>query len=192
MLILGYRPRIALESSDSSENRIDKIVNLIKESKYGIHDLSRTVSSRKGEYFRLNMPLELGIDYGCCKIIERYRDKRLLILEKERFMYQKAASDLSGVDVKAHNDNGATIIECVRNWFVETVGLRKIPSPERIFSDYVDDFQVFLLAQAKTLGYKESNYVYKIPTVEYIFYVKEWTKTKTTYLNIVLVNEQAM
>lgn len=35
---LGFVPRIALESSDSGETRIEKICDLIKSSKYSVHD----------------------------------------------------------------------------------------------------------------------------------------------------------
>jgi len=38
---LGFQPRIALESRDSGQSRIDTITALIRESKYAIHDLSR-------------------------------------------------------------------------------------------------------------------------------------------------------
>jgi len=60
---LGFNPKIALERSDSCENRITKIEELIKESKYSIHDLSRIRSVKKNEIYRMNMPFELGIDY---------------------------------------------------------------------------------------------------------------------------------
>jgi len=35
----GFTPRISLESSDSGQLRLDKIIQLIKESRYSIHDL---------------------------------------------------------------------------------------------------------------------------------------------------------
>jgi hypothetical protein len=65
IIYLKLKPRIALERSDSGEPRIEKIFELIRESRYGIHDLSRIEASTVGEIFRLNMPFELGIDVGC-------------------------------------------------------------------------------------------------------------------------------
>jgi hypothetical protein len=53
---LGFQPRIALENRDSGRPRIDKIVQLICESRYAIHDLSRIQATTIGEFFRLNMP----------------------------------------------------------------------------------------------------------------------------------------
>lgn len=65
VLYLGLEPRIALERADSGELRLTKIVELIKVSKYSIHDLSRSEAAQAGEPYRLNMPFELGVDYGC-------------------------------------------------------------------------------------------------------------------------------
>jgi hypothetical protein len=42
IIYLGLQPRIALERTDSGESRLDKILELIRESKYSIHDLSRS------------------------------------------------------------------------------------------------------------------------------------------------------
>jgi len=41
VIYLGFTPRIALERLDSGEPRINKIISLIEDSKYAIHDLSR-------------------------------------------------------------------------------------------------------------------------------------------------------
>jgi hypothetical protein len=63
-LYLGLTPRIALENLDSGRPRIEKIIALIEQSKYAVHDLSRMQAERAGEYYRLNMPFELGLDLG--------------------------------------------------------------------------------------------------------------------------------
>ena len=119
ILYFGYKPRLSLERADSAENRIDKITDLIKESKFGIHDLSRLVSSAKGEVYRMNMPFELGIDYGCKKLKGgKWKEKKILILEKERYRFQQAISDLSGCDIKNHEDEVDKIISSVRDWFI--------------------------------------------------------------------------
>src|ERR1700674_4726096 len=62
---LGFSPRIALESLDSGRPRIEKIITLVESSKFAIHDLSRIQARQAGEYYRLNMPFELGLDVGC-------------------------------------------------------------------------------------------------------------------------------
>jgi hypothetical protein len=62
---IGFIPRITLERNDSGEVRLHKIKELIESSKYSIHDLSRSKSKSENEYFRLNMPFELGLNLGC-------------------------------------------------------------------------------------------------------------------------------
>lgn len=37
----GFSPRLANERLEAGENRLDKIIEMIRESKYSIHDLSR-------------------------------------------------------------------------------------------------------------------------------------------------------
>lgn len=63
------------------------------------------------------MPIELGIALGM-KYVGRksIRDHMLLVLDTERFRYQKFASDLSGVDPAAHGNKPQQAIEKVRNF----------------------------------------------------------------------------
>lgn len=140
ILYLGFNPRIALESSDSGIMRLDKICNLIENSKYSIHDLSRLKSSKKNEFYRLNMPFELGIDYSSRRYNKELADKKFLILEKDSFNYMKAISDINGIDIKSHKSKPEEIIKSVRNWFVETVGLKNVNSPTQIWYDFNDFF----------------------------------------------------
>ena len=143
IIYFGYKPRLSLERADSAENRIDKITDLIKESKFGIHDLSKLVSEEKGEVYRMNMPFELGIDYGCKKLKGgKWKMKKILILEKERFRFQKAISDLSGCDIKSHDDEVNKIICSVRDWFI-TEELGRGDSGNMVW-DRFNDFQAYL------------------------------------------------
>lgn len=81
VIYLDLAPRISLEAIDSGELRLNKIVELIRESKYSIHDLSRCEAAAAGELYRLNMPFELGIDFGCRTYGRpRQRGKRTLVL----------------------------------------------------------------------------------------------------------------
>ncbi len=116
ILYLALNPRIALESLDSGRPRIDKIVELIQESQYAIHDLSRLQAREAGEYFRLNMPFELGIDVGCRLFSHEGKAKQCLILETERYRYQAAISDLSNSDISAHKNDPQSLVRGVRNW----------------------------------------------------------------------------
>lgn len=116
ILYLGLTPRIALESLDSGRPRIEKIIALIEQSKYAIHDLSRMQAERAGEYYRLNMPFELGLDVGC-RLFKagRSSEKRCLILEAEKYRYQAAISDISSSDIAVHGNDPVEAAREVRN-----------------------------------------------------------------------------
>jgi hypothetical protein len=139
----GYSPRIAAERSDSGESRLSKICELIRESKYSIHDLSRLKAPKQGALQRMNMPFELGIDYGTrLSGSTRMRGKKFLILEKNRYVFQKAISDIAGFDIKDHRNQPARLVRVARDWFVETVGLRGLPGPRTMwyrFNDFAAD-----------------------------------------------------
>lgn len=182
----GYNPRIALEESDSGVPRLDKIITLIQESKYSIHDLSRLQAKSVNEYYRLNMPFEMGLDYGLRKFKSEFKDKRSLILETNKYDYMKAISDINGFDIKNHNDNPINLIECLRAWFSETVKLKKLNSSSKVYSDFID-FNTDLF-QKKMLKYFPEhsiteaehfakNEIDEMTMPEFIFEIKEWLKS---------------
>ena len=103
LVSLGLRPRIATERSDAGEPRVEKIIQLIRSARYSVHDLSRCQARQRGEHYRLNMPFELGLDFGCRRYGgDPYSEKVILILEEQRYRYQEAISDLAGSDIEAH------------------------------------------------------------------------------------------
>lgn len=173
---LGYIPRLALERVDCAETRIDKIIEIIKESKFGIHDLSRIVSAKENEHYRMNMPFELGIDYGCKKFKgSKWADKQILILEKERYRYQKSLSDLSGSDIKNHDDEPNKLMTVVRDWFVSTETIR-VDSGNKIWLAY-NDFQAFLYDElVEKAGH---NTVDDVQIQEVIQLMSEWFNEET-------------
>jgi hypothetical protein len=139
ILYLGFEPRIALESSDSGFPRLEKLLNLIAESKYSIHDLSRMQSTNSREVYRMNMPFELGIDFGCRRYSSsKHIDKKFLILEKESHRYMKAISDINGLDIKTHRNDPPEIVRAIRDWFIETVKIKNVKSSTIIWYDYID------------------------------------------------------
>ncbi len=179
VIFLGFTPRIASERFDSSENRISKICELIRESRYSIHDLSRLRARKAGEYYRMNMPFELGIDYGSRYFGgENLAAKRLLILERDKYEFQKALSDLSGVDIKKHNNEPNEVVRAVRNWFVETASLRPAPSPTVVwykFNDFASDFY----DARKEEGFSDKD-LNMMPVPEYIDFISQWVSAQRT------------
>ncbi len=140
VIYLGLKPRIATERLNSGEARITKIIELIQESKFAIHDLSKIKATKKGEFFRLNMPFELGIDVGCSLFKDgECAEKKCLILVGERYKYQAAISDLSNSDVANHQNTPEDVVVEVRNWLSSTCGLRA-DGPSKIW----DSFNVFM------------------------------------------------
>ncbi len=99
----GFRPKCARERLDSSEIRLQKILNLISESRFSIHDLSRTELDDSNQLPRFNMPFELGIDVGCKTYSQAHKDKSFLIFESERYRFQKYISDIAGQDIQQHS-----------------------------------------------------------------------------------------
>lgn len=167
----NYIPRLSLERADSGESRIEKILCLIEESKFGIHDLSRIVSTEENEHYRMNMPFELGIDYGCKKLKGGvWSSKKILILEKERYRFQKAISDLSGSDIKSHNNEVIKVVHAVRDWFV-TEELQRGSSGKKVWDDY-NEFQAYLYDEAVEKDGHETVDEVQIPEV--IHHMSNW------------------
>lgn len=169
---LGFTPRLTLETADSSNTRLAIIVDLIATSKFGIHDLSRISVTSEGEPARMNMPFELGLDYGCKQYMGGEADNnKILVLEKERYRYQAALSDISGSDIKSHNDEPIKMTKAVRDWFI-TEELRTGPSHTKIwyaFNDFSADLEERLLEE----GYRHSDFE-EVPIPEVMAYMDRW------------------
>lgn len=173
----GYHPRLTLEVSDSSQFRLIKIIQIIKECKYSIHDLSKVKATKKGEYARMNMPFELGIDFGIKNTNdENMSKKQFLILEAVKYDYMKALSDISGFDIKVHKNKTKGIFECLYRWISETLKVNGQKPPLKYFYDYTD-FNAYLYdCKAKEFNSEEiaKNYIDEISIPEYIEELKNW------------------
>ncbi len=173
----GLQPRIASERFNSSELRFLKIKNLIESSLFSIHDLSRIKSKNLEEYFRLNMPFELGLDFGC-KLFHRdlsLQQKQLLIFEPEKFSIQNALSDLSGVDVKCHFNSPEEISLGVRSWLSEC-GMKNLPGPNLIWEQF-GPFEFDMNKEFARRGFKPAQ-VETLPVPEFLDFLTEWLAEK--------------
>ena len=92
--------RCALEDDDSGDIRLDKLVQLIRESPRSIHDLSR-VEPDRNELPRFNMPFELGLALGAKRFGQRLGD-RIKIMVADPYRLPAYLSDLGGNDPSAH------------------------------------------------------------------------------------------
>lgn len=172
VVYLGFSPRLSTERNDSGENRLSKIQSLIESSKYSIHDLSRSQAKRKGEHFRLNMPFELGIDYGCRKYFgEGREEKKLLILEEKKYRHQAALSDLAGCDVEMHAGDFQQAVRKVRNWLVSEAGA-PAEGAAKILGAYTD-FQEWYYERQLAAGFSEQD-IQDYPTRELLDAMELW------------------
>jgi len=111
----GFRARCTLEVEDSGEERIRKIKRIIRECRYGIHDISRTELDPVNQLPRFNMPLELGLFLGAQEYGSGLqKEKKSLVLDRDRYRYQKFCSDIAGQDIRAHDDDPYGVIAAIR------------------------------------------------------------------------------
>lgn len=149
--ICGFVPRSALELDDGSEVRIGKIVRIIAESRYGIHDLSRTELDGSAQLPRFNMPLELGLFLGAKFYGDApQRQKAAIILDREPYRYQLFCSDIAGQDIRAHDRAEAQVIRVVRDAMSTWRPDRVMPSGSVIHKRYRTFVRDLPRAAAKT------------------------------------------
>lgn len=102
--VCRLRPHCVLEVNNGGTTRIDKIVTLIRDCRWGIHDISRTELNAQG-LPRFNMPLELGPFLDAHRFGDAsQREKSCLVLDREPFRFQTFISDVAGQDIVPHGD----------------------------------------------------------------------------------------
>lgn len=153
-----------------------KLLKLVADSKYAIHDLSRIKAQKAGELLRLNMPFELGLDVGCRSFKGgKWRTKKSLILETERYRFQAAISDISNSDIQAHGDDPEAALRAVRDWLAPACHPRP-KGPAAIwakFEEFMADNYIALRAD----GYSKND-IDRLPTNEFIGCVRRWKRSR--------------
>jgi len=101
-----------------------------------VHDISRTELDLENNLPRFNMPLELGLFLGA-RHFGRTHDKKkvTLILDVEKYRYQKFCSDLAGQDVVPHDNRPELAVAAVRDWLAAHSDER-IPSAVAVTARY--------------------------------------------------------
>ena len=174
ILYFGLTPQIASRTGDSGEQRITRIVSLILKSKYSIHDLSRIRSAKRGELYRLNMPFELGIDYGCrCSAKGHLKRKKFLVLGEKPHDYKKALSDLAGIDASSHLNNPKKVVLALRNWFIESVPSNEAADSATVIWSKFEDFTKDFYTRRKSEGFSKKD-LKTMPVSEYISFIRTW------------------
>lgn len=173
VIFCGLKPRLS-ETLDGDDIRIRQIQQIIEESKFSIHDISRIISKNKKDLPRFNMPFELGLDLGC-KMYSK-KDKKCLILEEDQFRYKKALSDISGQDISSHANDPLQITKCARNWIYK-IKSNKPPAYTVIwdlYNEFLFDFDKDMKAENL-----DPNKMWEIPFSELIDLMSNWIKSKT-------------
>ena len=168
----GYIPRCALEFDDAAQVRIEEITKIISECKFGIHDISRTELDTKSNLPRFNMPLELGIFLGAKKYGSRKdKSKVCLILDREQYRYRIFISNISGQDIKSHNNDPYKVIPIIRNWLRNSSKDVIIPGGAAIRSRY-QLFTTELPDLCSVLKFEPDNLIFN----DYAWLVSEWLR----------------
>jgi len=166
---LGFRARAAREVDDAADVRLEKIFRIIRECRYGIHDISKADLDKKTKLARFNMPLELGIWLGAKKFGDEEQERKAtLVLDTMAFRYRDFISDLAGIDPHAHGGVPTQAVREVRDWLA-TASRRKLPSANQV-ADLHERFVADLPALAGRDGFDLNS----IPYVDFIYFVTEW------------------
>lgn len=170
----GFDPRCSLESEDSSQVRIEKITSIIRQSRLGIHDISRTELDSANGLPRFNMPFEFGIFVGAKAFgAAAQRTKAALVLDVDRYRYQKFISDIAGQDLRAHSGDPEVLIQQVRDFLAaqSAPGLR-LPGGALIVKRYWN-FRRDLAESCRRVHIDPEQLTFRDLTVS----ITEWLKT---------------
>ena len=118
---LGLRIHAAL--AVPNQGRLDTIINLIEQSDFSIHDLSRIESSRGVP--RFNMPVELGLALYRSHIANGKH--RVFVFESRRYRAQRSTSDVNGIDPQVHRGTVKGLMAGLRNIFRQPGDVTTVP-----------------------------------------------------------------
>ncbi len=170
---MGFYPRLAPENSDHSASRLARILELVQGSRFGIHDLSRCKATTADEYYRLNMPFELGLDHGAARFgADQLTAKSILVLEETRYDYQRSLSDIAGWDIEDHGGDFSKAVRKVRQWLVHHPGAEPLGAT-KVLRDY-QDFQEWYWERELARGASEDD-IREYPTIDFVRAMTEWT-----------------
>lgn len=121
----GLIPRATVEIPGT--RRLDRIMELIEECPFSLHDLSRVqLSLPVPRLPRFNMPFELGLAVAWQR---RSKSKHSwYVFETERYRADRSLSDLAGTDVYVHGGTINGVLTQVANAFIRQT--RKPTFPE--------------------------------------------------------------
>lgn len=127
----GLIPRATLEIP-TSQRRLERILRLIEECAYSIHDLSRVqLDGRSPRVPRFNMPFELGLAVSQNTFNRR---QRWYVCEAVQYRVNKSLSDLDGTDVRIHGGTIRGVFAALGDVFVRK---NRQPSAQQMYQIYL-------------------------------------------------------
>jgi hypothetical protein len=144
----GFRATYAVEDAGGREQRLSKIVRLIDESRYSIHDLSRVQLDKTNKLPRFNMPFECGLAWGAMNY-GGGKGRDALVMTGDVHQDKKSISDLAGIDPGYHGNDCRRVIESVRRFLARKNGTRPTRGAASI-ATRLADFERLLPAAVKS------------------------------------------
>ncbi len=176
ILDAGFIPRCSMEVDNAAEFRLEAIIRIIRECRYGIHDLSRVELDSKSNLPRFNMPFELGVFYSAKHFGNAPQKRKVcLIVEKQKYRCQKFISDIAGIDVTPHQNTQKILILAIRNWLVTASRRTNIPPGEQI----VGRFRTFQSDMRRVCKDRSLDYD-SMPFVELVKNMTDWLRVNQT------------
>ncbi|GGZ33536.1 hypothetical protein [Asticcacaulis endophyticus] len=155
----GFIPRCAREDDDGGDVRFEKICRIIAESKYGIHDISKTELDEASGLPRFNMPFELGLFLGAKKYAPEQVAKKAIIFDRAAYRYQQFISDIAGQDIHAHEGDIRRLIIDIAAWLRRASRRKTVPGGQ-VIADEFDNFarDLPIMIEAKQLSLVDLTY----------------------------------
>ena len=83
------------------------------------------------------MPLELGMFLGAKRFgVGPQRSKQCIVLDKQKYRFQRYISDISGQDVHSHQGKLQTLIEELASWLRNQSHDPKVPGGRKIAKEF--------------------------------------------------------
>jgi hypothetical protein len=126
----GLVPRATLEIP-TSQRRLERVLKLIQQCTYSIHDLSRVqLDARAPRVPRFNMPFELGL--GVAQDAGNRRET-WYVCETVPHRISKSLSDLNGTDVRIHGGTVRGVFGALCDIFVRKTRQPSVQEMYRIY-----------------------------------------------------------
>lgn len=170
----GFIARCAREEEDSGDIRFQKLIRIIEDCKYGVHDISKADLDVNTNLARFNMPLELGLFMGAQRYAAKEhhnKNKKILVMDSAQFRYQQFISDLSGTDISSHGNSADQAINIVRKFLYNNTRRNNIASGQFISGRY-HEFVNALPDYCDALHWERNDLTF----LEYASCVTEWIK----------------